>query len=465
LTTTVAVLVIWATCVIISAATAGEVRSVAQLASLADELAAPLVDTATAEGLVVGLIVNGETVVHGYGRRSEKIEAKPDGKTLFEIGSITKVFTGLLLARAVQRGELDLNAPINDFLPGSIKPLSHDGRSITLFDLATHTSRLPRLPSNFSPADANNPYVDYTVDDLYTFLSYYKLRRTPGALYAYSNLGMGLLGHILSRHTGVPYATLVRQQITEPLGLSDTVIKLSDEQRSRLAQGHNVDVQPVANWDFDALAGAGALRSTANDMLRFLRANLGEFNTPLRKAIELSHSQRREMGPGGGQIAIAWHIQTGSGFLWHNGGTGGYRSFAAFHPKRHVGVVVLSNTATSMLDALGLEIIKLLVGRETQPLELRKVIDLAPTILDDYVGQYQLGPGAIFDITRGGKRLMAQLTGQAALTIYAEKKDAFYYRAVDAQISFVRDDEGTVTSLVLHQNGRDQSAKRIEVDK
>jgi len=463
--TTVAVPVLLVALLITSVAHAAETRSVAVLAPLADALAAPLIKTATAKGLVVGLLSNGETVVHGYGKKSSQADAAPDGQTLFEIGSITKVFTGLLLADAIERGELKLNAPLDEFLPDSIKHLRHDERTITLWDLVTHTSRLPRMPRNFAPADATNPYVDYTAEDLYEFLSNYKLRRTPGAKYAYSNLGMGLLGHILSQQAGLDYATLVRQQITKPLNLPDTVIKLNDEQLTPLAQGHDADAQPVANWDFDAIAGAGALRSTADDMLRFLQANLNEFDHPLKKAFELSHSQRRERGSNGGQIALAWHIQPGSGFIWHNGGTGGYRSFTAFHHDLRVGVVVLSNTATPTLDALGLELTKLLAGKETQPLEQRTAIKMDPKVYAEYIGKYQLAPGSIFDITRSDERLMAQLTGQPAVGIYPEDKDEFFYRAVDAQISFVRDDDGHVASLILHQGGRDLPAKRIEAEK
>ncbi len=351
-------------CAIVSVATAADTQSVTDLVPLVDALAAPLVETATVQGLVVGLIVDGETAVRGYGRKSAQADSVPDGQTIFEIGSITKVFTGLLLAEAVGRGELELNAPLEDFLPDSIKALRHGERSITLLDLATHTSRLPRMPRNFAPADPNNPYADYTVEKLYAFLSKYELRRTPGEKYSYSNLGMGLLGQILSNHAKVEYATLVRRRITEPLALQDTVITLNDEQLKRLAQGHDADAQPVANWDLNALAGAGGLRSTVDDMLRFLQANMGEFDHPLKKAMALSHAQRREIGPNGGHIAIAWHIQPNSGFLWHNGGTGGYRSFAAFHPQRPVGVVVLSNTATPMLNRLGFELTKLLAGQK-----------------------------------------------------------------------------------------------------
>jgi len=435
-------------------------RSIDGLASRADELASPLVETDFTMGLVVGLLVDGETVVHGLGRISSEDDSTPDGKTIYEIGSITKTFTTLLLADAVLRGELELDDEVNDFLPEDVGSLSHDGRGITLLDLATHTSRLPRMPRNFDPADAANPYADYTAENLYEFLANYKLRRTPGSGYGYSNLGMGLLGQILADQANTDYPTLLRQKITEPLALSDTVLELNDDQKDRVAPGHDADLQPVANWDFLAMAGAGAIRSNANDMLRYLQANRGEFEHPLQEAMELSHSTRRNMGVGQGEIAMGWHIQPGTGFLWHNGGTGGYRSFAAFHPEKQLGVVVLTNSTTYTLDALGFKLTQLLAGNPPGPLDLPSAIELSPERLNQYVGKYNLSPGAVFDIELKDGRLMAQLTGQESVRIYPSEEDEFFYRAVDAQISFTRDGEGNIDSLVLHQNGRDMPAKR-----
>ncbi len=445
-----------------SHAVAGEKPSLQELAAEANLLASPLVESESTVGLVVGLLVDGETAVQGFGRTSLEVETAPDGKTLFEIGSITKTFTAILLADAVQRGELELDDPLEDFLPTSVDPLQHDDRSITLFDLVTHTSGLPRMPNNFSPADAKNPYADYTWEALLEFLSNYKLRKTPGSRYAYSNLGMGLLGQILAQHAESDYATLVEERITEPLALHDTAIVLNEDQLGRLATGHNADFVAVPNWDLGALEGAGAIRSTAEDMLQYLQANLSEFEHSLQDAMQMTHSERREIASSGGEIAMAWHIQPGTGFLWHNGGTGGYRAFAAFHPEKHVGVVVLMNTMTYMLEPLGFELTKLVAGEPTKPIEIRTPIEMSVELLQDYVGQYQLSPLARFDITLDGSHLRAQLTAQPAVRIYPEAEDEFFYRMVDAQLSFVREENGQVTSLVLHQNGQDLPAKRLK---
>jgi Beta-lactamase class C and other penicillin binding proteins len=164
-----------------------------------------------------------------------------DGDTIFEIGSATKVFTSLLLADAVKRGEVALTDPVAKYLPAEVKVPERAGRKITLVDLATHTSGLPSVPSNLAPKNPANPYAGYTVQQLYDFLSTYQLSRDIGAQYDYSNLGVGLLDNALSRRAGVDYETLVQTRITRPLGMKSTSIALSEEQKRRLASGHGGD--------------------------------------------------------------------------------------------------------------------------------------------------------------------------------------------------------------------------------
>jgi len=221
-------------------------------------------------GIVVGVINDQGSRVIGYGRLNQESDRKPDGDTVFEIGSVTKVFTAILLADMVERGELRLDDPISKFLPQSVKVPTRNGKEITLLDLATHTSGLPRMPNNFAPKDLNNPYADYTVEQMYAFLSNHTLTRDIGAKYEYSNYGAGLLGHILALKAGMDYETLVKTRICDPLKMNSTRIQLAPELRARLATGHDGDLKAVANWDLPTLAGAGALRSTVNDLLKFL---------------------------------------------------------------------------------------------------------------------------------------------------------------------------------------------------
>ena len=244
-------------------------------------------------GIVVGVIDPQGRRVVAYGSLNQGDSRPLNGDTIFEIGSVTKVFTSLLLSDMVQHGEVALADPVAKYLPADVKVPERGGRVITLVDLSTHTSGLPRLPSNLLPKDPANPYADYTVEQLYQFLSSYQLTRDIGAQFEYSNLGGGLLGHALARRAGMDYEALVRSRISSPLGMSSTGITLTPEMKGRLAVGHNDKLTAVPNWDLPTLAGAGALRSSANDLLTFLGANLGYVKSPLAPAMAAMLSVRR----------------------------------------------------------------------------------------------------------------------------------------------------------------------------
>ena len=325
------------------------------------------VESGRAVGIVVGIIAPGGQQIIAAGRITRERATEPDGETVFEIGSITKIFTSLALADMIEKGEVTPDEPVAELLPSTVKVPSRGDRSITLLDLSMHVSGLPRLPSNLhlTPANLANPYADYGTEKLYQFLSKYKLTRKPGETYLYSNLGAGLLGHALALKDGISYERLIQQRILQPLGMSSTTVRLSESQMGRLAQGYGRGlnpfahaVRPVKNWDFDVLAGAGALRSTADDMLKFLAANLNLIHTPLAAAMRRMQSVRRETGRPNLQIAMGWHILTkyDREVYWHNGGTAGYRSFVGFNPTTREGVVVLCNTSVDN-DDLGRHIL------------------------------------------------------------------------------------------------------------
>jgi CubicO group peptidase (beta-lactamase class C family) len=259
-------------------------------------------------GVVVGVIDKNGSQIVGYGKISQEKNQQPDGNTVFEIGSITKVFTAVLLQDMVERGEMSLSDPISKFLPKSVKTPTKDGKEITLLHLATHSSGLPRLPDNLLPQNNDNPYADYTVAQMYDFLSRYKLPRGIGAQYEYSNFGAGLLGHILALKAETDYETLVNKRLCAPLKMNRTRIKLSPEMQSRLAPGHNENLAPASNWDLPTLAGAGALRSTANDLLFFLAANLGFTKSALTSALQKTHIAQHQTGSPDMEIGLGWHI-------------------------------------------------------------------------------------------------------------------------------------------------------------
>ena len=415
-------------------------------------------------GIVVGVIGPEGRRVISYGSL-EKGDPRPlNGDTVFEIGSATKVFTSLLLADMVQRKQVALDDPVAKYLPPTVKMPERNGRAITLVDLSTHTSGLPRLPENMKPKDPGNPYADYSVEQLYQFLSGYQLTRDIGSKYEYSNLGGGLLGHALARRAGMDYEALVESRICGPLGMKNTVITLTPEMKARLAVGHNAALQPVENWDLPTLAGAGALRSTANDLLIFLAANLAYSKSPLAPAMDAMLKTRQPTGQAGLEIALGWHIFSSNGkeIIWHNGGTGGYRSFIGFDPKNRIGVVALSNTSTNVgVDDIGRHLLNP-AAPLVQPPKEHKEAKVDPKLFDNYVGTYQLAPAFALTVTRDEAHLFVQATGQPKFEIFPESDREYFLKVVDAQITFITDDKGRATELVLHQGGRDQHAKRTE---
>ncbi|MDQ6786745.1 MAG: beta-lactamase family protein [Acidobacteriota bacterium] len=322
----------------------------------------PLIDDKSHVGIVVGVIDKNGQKIYSFGS-SANANQKLDGDSVFEIGSITKVFTSILLADMAEQREINLTDPINLYLPSTIKVPQYEEKEITFLDLATHTSGLPEFPANVKPKDESNPLAEYTVAQLYSSLSSLKLKRNIGAEYEYSSMGMGLLGHVLSLKAGASYEDLIVNRICKPLDLPNTRIKLSPAMQARLIKGFDENGKPTANWDLPTLAGAGALRSSANDMLKFIAENLEPNKTPLAAAMlnaqlprHRAKSQKNTM-----YVGLGWHILNfkGNEIIWHDGGTGGYTSVICFDKKHGIGLVALSNSAEnddkSVLPKLGLQ--------------------------------------------------------------------------------------------------------------
>ena len=297
-------------------------------------------------GIVVGVISENGRRVIAHGEMCNGDGRLPDGDTVFEIASITKVFTGLLLADMVERGEIALDDPVAKYLPSGVSMPERGGKSITFVDLATHTSGLPMMPNNLTPRDYANPLADYTVYQLYEFLSGHALTRDVGERFQYSNLGFGVLGHVLALHAGVEFETLVRQRITGPLEMGSTGLPTPDL-AGRLAKGHDYAGQPAANWDMPTLAGDGALWSTANDLLTFSAAELGYVETPLKAGMSAQLVPRRSRDAES-EIALGWSISMKQSreIVWKNGRTPGYCCFLGFDMKAGAGVVVLANSSS-----------------------------------------------------------------------------------------------------------------------
>jgi CubicO group peptidase (beta-lactamase class C family) len=421
------------------------------------------VDDGRSKGIVVGLL-------HADGRSRIVAEGDPgpgrpplDGNTVFEIGSITKVFTATLLATMAQDGIVRLDDPVQKYLPASVHVPARNGKVITLELLAEQRSGLPRLPDNMKPADPANPYADSGVAQLYEFLSRYQLPRDPGAEFEYSNLGVGLLGHALALAAGTSYEELARERIWAPLGMTHTSIALTPWMRDHLALGHDPQGNAAKNWDLPTLAGAGAIRSTASDMLKFVDANLHPERGPLGRAMALAQRERASAGVGM-SIGLNWLIARAGAdtIVWHNGGTGGYRSFLGLVPSRKVGVVVLTNSGGVGADDIGMHLLNpdLPLAPKPAPVPQRTAIELSPDVLARYPGRYPLTPDFVLEISVRDGALYVHPTGQPVLRLWPEAETRFFLKEVDAVIDFVRDASGATTGLVLHQNGRDMPATR-----
>lgn len=406
--------------------------------------------------MVVVMVDDGHSQIAGFGKLADG--RAPDGSTVFELGSVTKTFTALLLAREVEAKALSLDTPVAQLLPEFKIPARH-GKTITLGLLAEQYSGLPYMPDNLQPANPADPYADYGRQQLKAFLAGYVLPRDPGAAYEYSNLGFGLLGFALAEHAHLSYGELLQREVLAPLGMRSTGTELTPALRERLAQGHDGAGKPAGHWQLDALAGAGALMSDGTDMLRYLRANMGVANTPLAAAMKAAQALRLKAGQLG-RIGLAWMTTpTPSGdVIWHNGETGGYASFIGFTADRHHGVVILTNAAVDP-QALGFAALS-----PQLPVPVaNKAMAMSPAQLDAYVGQYALAPGFVLNVFLNGDQLLTQAPGQDAFPIYASAHDAFFARTAGIAIDFERDAHGKVTGLVLHQNGTSHHAGRLMV--
>lgn len=418
-------------------------------------------------GIAIGFISPTENKILTHGKLS--LDAKTDisEQTFFEIGSISKVFTTLLLADMVEKGEVKLDDPISKYLPKSIKTPTKNGKEITLLHLATHTSGLPRLPTNLIAVakDFENPYADYTQEHLYQFLSNYTLTREIGAEYEYSNLGMGILSHILSLRAATSYENLLVSRICKPLQMHDTKIVLSSEDKLRLAHGHDQKLIPTKNWDFAVLSGAGAIRSTLQDLLKFATAYLNISKTQLSNAMQNSLAVHTSSNIPNVDVALGWHLSKNHNrqIFWHSGQTGGYHSYISFDKNSLTAVVILSNS-TNDIDDIGRHLMEskynLITFDDTQEHKAIKLDD--PQIFDAYVGQYEITPDFILTISRQEEHFFVQATKQPKFEIFPESKQKFFLTQVQAQIEFLKDHTGQVIQLILHQNGNSTSAKKIK---
>ena len=413
-------------------------------------------------GIVVGIVTPAGRRVIAYGHPRQGDMRPVDGDSVFEIGSITKVFTSLLLADMAQRGELSLHDPLAKHLPEGMRVPSRNGRTITLVDLATNTTGLPFWPANFPPVSNTVAFKDYSIEQLAEFLAVFELPRDVGAQWEYSNMNGGLLGLALAHRLGTDYEGAVSLRIARALGMPSTAITLSPDLSSRLASGHNARLEPAPAWNVPLFAGAGSLRSTASDLLTLLEHAMGERGTALAPAFAAMLETRR---PGlGFEQALGWMILAfpqAEGLITHDGGTSGYASSIAYDPSTRTGVVVLSNSAASVSDmARHLLRPALPLTKSGAPRE-RTEIAVDTTLFDLYVGQYTLAPAALVTVARENDTLTIQLPSAPKLRLRAEtERDFFIAESPQTTFTFEADASGNIVRLLLQAPTGNLQAER-----
>jgi CubicO group peptidase (beta-lactamase class C family) len=433
------------------------------MAQRIDRLARPFVDHEIIKGMTIGVIHDGQKYVQGYGVLAAERPTTPDGDTVYEIGSVSKVFTGLLLADAVVAQRVQLDQPAQELGPDGLQLPKYGDEPLTLLHLATHTSGLPRLADNMPFGDANNPYADYTPELMHEFLRGHKLQRAPGKAIEYSNLGAGLLGYVLAHHHGGSYQSLLSERITSPLGMTSTTIELTPQQQSRLAIPHNADGDVASNWDLPTLVGAGGIRSTVNDMLAFVAANLNPPAGELGKAIEMAWDVHQQpIADSDFAVGLGWHVAKDQQTRWHNGETGGYHSMVLVNRNIPAAVVVLANSASGEVDGLAQDILRMLAGQKVEPKKFETTVVVPAEVMERYVGRYAIVPQFVLTVSVNDGKLMVGATGQPTFRVYPRSETEWFYKIVDATLTFKVGEDGKCQELDLFQNGVHQTARRIE---
>jgi serine-type D-Ala-D-Ala carboxypeptidase/endopeptidase len=408
--------------------------------------------------IAAGVIDNG-AIATAYYCADPKSQRPYDEHTAFEIGSITKTMTAALLAEFIARGEVTLDDPIAKLLPpGTVVP-SFNGHEITIGDIVTHSSGLPSIPAGYRPADMNNPYADVTERDLLDALAATKLTREPGSKWEYSNFAVIVLSYALAKRSGKDFETLLRERLLEPLGMNETYIA-KPPPGVHLAQGHLPGGEPAIPWDFHPdMAGVGGVRATLPDMLKYLEGELGTRDSAITPA--LGRTQDFVATVSGHKMAINWNMVTpkGHSYLIHEGGTGGYSSFAGFDHAAKRGVVLLCDTAltaTGGLGSLGLHLLDSGI-----PAGLPRLVATADAkLIDALSGKYRLQGGLGIELRHKDSGLTIQADGQPEFEMGFDSSGDFYPLKFDALLRPKRKADGSY-AFTWFQLGSEQEAARI----
>lgn len=405
----------------------------------------------------IGVIHKGKILEWHAGTVSLEKSSPPNANTIYEIGSITKVFTALQLASEVSQGHLSLKTPVKSLLPEPFEIPSFQGKPIQLVHLATHTSHLPRIPKDlFNGADLQNPYAHYGSQNLQKSLANQNITAAPGGKpVSYSNFGYGLLGYALAAKNNTDYPTLLKQQLFKPLGMKST--NAGPNQLPHEARGYNLGHDPQPRWKFDALAGAGAMRSNLTDMLTFAKFCMKPGHPTLTPVLELS--LKPQVVTGRRAQCLGWQRAADQTTYWHNGMTYGFASYLGFNREHDIAVCILSSGASPHITALGEHIIRNFATSKHTAYRINRPqskVSLSGKHLTTLTGTYQLAPKSMFTVKTRNNRMFVKLTGQPFLEVFPESATKFKYHAVKAHLEF-----SPGKSLTLYQNGRVLVAKKI----
>lgn len=310
-------------------------------------------------GLSIGIYANGNSTYYNYGELKKGTHILPSKNTIYEIGSISKTFTGILFANAINEKKAGLNDPVKKFLGNDYKNLSYKGKDIELVHLANHTSRIQRIPTDLSAQpdfDPQNPYKNYSETMLLDYLKKTVIDTFPGVKNEYSNLGMTTLAVIMEKIYGKSYGQLINEKITSVYRLHDTKLNYNENEVSNLATGYSQDGNETRHWELGVFSGAGGIRSTTGDLLKFACINLSDTVPSLKLAHYSTFNDSKT------NVGLAWQItntRQGNEMIWHNGRTGGFSSFCGMIKSKKIAVVILCNTAANS-DQVALGILKLL---------------------------------------------------------------------------------------------------------
>lgn len=426
----------------------------------------PLIDAYLIPGAMVGLYHDGEVTYHPIGTLNYDQDQAPDTDTLYEIGSIGKVITGVFFADAIRRGEVTKHTTLQELVPAGVEVIKGDeGTEVELWHLTTHTSGWGTAPINLVVTDPERPFRGYTQQMLYAAHEKTPLMREPGSGFEYSNFAVGTLGTVLAANAGGEYEALVKERILSPLGIDDFAITLSDEQHQRLAPPTSTGLTTEA-WgeSGNPIAPAGLWSATTPALMSFAIANLRDadkHDQAVYKSLKSAREPLYMVEEMGQQICFGWFIARDGQSYWHNGMTGGYSSYMGINREHDAAVVVLTNGATFSTTAAGEKIFQELLGMSPEP-----VTPDIPQRLDDaytqrLIGDYQSQWGMGIEITSAHGFIYARVTNQQALRVDKVSENRFGYSIVDAQLGFELPKEGEATAVTLFQNGMEMKCERV----